>query len=138
MTQSLPSTMSARPHSERSGGPLLASERAPVLPGCEPFPMTEDKAAVYEGRIEAWDAHARTAWRVCAPTTIYHEELRSGPRSVCRSRARYADGHGTGVYGRGGLPASHREGARMTPIRVVPHSLSAAPRARCARYSVAP
>ena len=35
--------------------------------------MTEDEAAVYEGRIEVWDAHTRTAWRVCAPTSIYHE-----------------------------------------------------------------
>ena len=73
MTQSLPLTISARPRSGRSGGLPLASERAPDLPGCEPFLMTEDEAAAYEGRIEAWDARTRTAWRVCAPTTIYHE-----------------------------------------------------------------
>ena len=53
MTQSLPPTISTRPRSERSGGPPVASERTPDLPGCEPFLMTEDEAAVYEGRIEA-------------------------------------------------------------------------------------
>ena len=35
--------------------------------------MAEAEAAVYEGRIEAWDARIRTAWRVRAPTSIYHE-----------------------------------------------------------------
>ena len=73
MTPSLPLAISARPRSERSGGLPLASERTPDLPGCEPFPMTEDEAATYEGRIEAWDVRTRTAWRVAAPTSIYHE-----------------------------------------------------------------
>ena len=41
MTPSLPLTISARPRSERSGGLPLASKRAPHLPGCDPFPMTE-------------------------------------------------------------------------------------------------
>ena len=93
MPQSSPFTISARARSGhsgaagRSGEPPppdepspsgespspLASERPPDLPGCEPFPMTEDIAATYEGRIEAWDACTRTAWRVSAPTSIYHE-----------------------------------------------------------------
>ena len=73
MTQSSPFTLSAR---QRAGEPLrpLASETRPDLPGCEPFPMTEDEAATYEGRLEAWDARTRTAWKVCEPTTIYHEQ----------------------------------------------------------------
>ena len=73
MNQSLPLAVSARLRSKHSGALPLASERTPDLPGCEPFPMTEDEAATYEGRIEAWDARTRTAWRVAAPTSIYHE-----------------------------------------------------------------
>ena len=73
MTQSSPFTISARPCSGEPPRPL-ASEARPDLPGCEPFPMTEDEAATYEGRLEAWDARARTAWKVCEPTTIYHEQ----------------------------------------------------------------
>ena len=75
MTQSLPLPLSVRPHSERSGAPLYppASERTPDLPGCEPFFMTEHEAATCEGRVEAWNARTRTAWRVSAPTSIYHE-----------------------------------------------------------------
>ena len=73
MTQSSPFTISAR---QRPGEPPrpLASEARPDLPGCEPFPMTEDEAATYEGRLEAWDACTRTAWKVREPTTIYHEQ----------------------------------------------------------------
>ena len=104
MTQSSPFTISTRPRSGQSGRsarsdaapcsgepPLpgeppfpgepphpLASESPPDLPGCEPFPMTEDQAATYEGRIEVWDARTRTAWRVAAPTTTYHERPTRG------------------------------------------------------------
>ena len=73
MTQSSPFTISARPRSGEPSHPL-ASETPPDLPGCEPFPMTADEAATCEGRLEAWDARTRTAWRVREPTTIYHEQ----------------------------------------------------------------
>ena len=73
MTQSSTSTISISPRSGEPPRPR-ASERPPDLPGCTPFLMTEDEAATYEGRIEAWDARTRTAWSVREPTTIYHEQ----------------------------------------------------------------
>ena len=73
MTQSSPSTISTSPSSGEPPRPR-ASESPPDLPGCTPFLMTEDEAATYEGRLEAWDARTRTAWSVREPTTIYHEQ----------------------------------------------------------------
>ena len=73
-TISTPPSSGEPPRSGRPGRRLRASESPPDLPGCAPFLMTEDEAATYEGRIEAWDARTRTAWSVCEPTTIYHEQ----------------------------------------------------------------
>ena len=83
MTDPSPFTLSARARSAGDGATAgsgepervpAASDTPPDLPGCVPFPMTEDEAATCEGRLEAWDARTRTAWKVCEPTTIYHEQ----------------------------------------------------------------
>ncbi len=43
------------------------------FPGCEPFRLPAAEVDQYEGRLEVWDARTETAWKVSAPTTIYHE-----------------------------------------------------------------
>ena len=43
------------------------------FPGCEPFRLPAAELDQYEGRLEVWDARTETAWKVSAPTTIYHE-----------------------------------------------------------------
>ena len=43
------------------------------FPGCEPFRLPATELDRYEGRLEVWDARIETAWKVSAPTTIYHE-----------------------------------------------------------------
>ena len=61
MASSLPLTISTRPRSERSGGLPLASERAPDLPGCEPFPMTEDMEWGFKALVSMWVKDANAA-----------------------------------------------------------------------------
>ncbi len=43
------------------------------FPGCEPFRIPASEIDRYEGRLEFWEARTETAWKVCEPTTIYHE-----------------------------------------------------------------
>ena len=42
------------------------------FPGCTPRRLKRSEIALYEGRLEFWDAHTETAW-VCEPTTPVHE-----------------------------------------------------------------
>ena len=44
------------------------------FPGCESFHMPASEIDLYEGRLEFWDGYTETAWRVCEPTSIYHEK----------------------------------------------------------------
>ena len=44
------------------------------FPGCESFYLPESKLDRYEGRLEFWDGDSETAWKVCEPTSIYHEQ----------------------------------------------------------------
>ena len=46
---------------------------SPEFPGCRAVRITREAIADYEGRIEYWDAATETAWKVCEPTTVYHE-----------------------------------------------------------------
>ena len=41
-------------------------------PGCESFHLPASEIDHYEGRLEFWDGHTETAWKVC-DTTIQHE-----------------------------------------------------------------
>ena len=37
-------------------------------------PPARGELDTYEGRLEFWDGVTETAWRVCEPTSIQHEE----------------------------------------------------------------
>ena len=44
------------------------------FPGCESFHLPAGEIGRYEGRLEFWDGVTETAWKVCEPTSIQHEE----------------------------------------------------------------
>ena len=48
--------------------------RAKDFPGCESFHLSAGEVGDYEGRLEFWDARTETAWKVCEPTSIHHEQ----------------------------------------------------------------
>ena len=64
--------------------PELRSDEAPPsspaeyrdedFPGCESFHLPASEIEHYEGRLEFWDGDTETAWKVCEPTSIYHEQ----------------------------------------------------------------
>ena len=56
---------------DRTGEP--AAYRDEDFPGCESFHLPESKLDSYEYRLEFWDGATETAWKVCEPTSIYHE-----------------------------------------------------------------
>ena len=57
---------------ERVPGP--ASYRDEDFPGCESFHLPASELDRYEGRLEFWDGVTETAWKVCEPTSVQHEE----------------------------------------------------------------
>ena len=57
---------------DRDLGP--ASYRPEEFPGCESFHLPAGELDTYEGRLEFWDGVTETAWKVCEPTSIQHEE----------------------------------------------------------------
>ena len=44
------------------------------FPGCESFHLPASEIDHYEGRLELWDGVTETAWKVCEPTSIQHEQ----------------------------------------------------------------
>ena len=44
------------------------------FPGCESFHLPASELDRYEGRLEFWDGVTETAWKVCEPTSVQHEE----------------------------------------------------------------
>ena len=50
-----------------------AAYRHEDFPGCESFHLPVSEIDHYEGRLEFWDGVTETAWKVCEPTSIYHE-----------------------------------------------------------------
>ena len=54
----------------------LGSEayRPADFPGCESFHLPASEIDHYEGRLEFWDGVTETAWKVCEPTSVQHEE----------------------------------------------------------------
>ena len=44
------------------------------FPGCESFHLPASEIDRYEGRLELWDGYTETAWKICEPTSIQHEE----------------------------------------------------------------
>ena len=51
-----------------------AAYRAEDFPGCESFHQPAGEIDRYDGRLEFWDGVTETAWKVCEPTSIYHEQ----------------------------------------------------------------
>ena len=66
------SDMPAVSGAPRTRGP--APYRDEDFPGCESFHLPAGRLEHYEGRLEFWDGATETAWKVCEPTTIDHEE----------------------------------------------------------------
>ena len=56
----------------RTSGP--AAYRDEDFPGCESFHLPAGELERYEYRLEFWDGATETAWKVCEPTSIQHEE----------------------------------------------------------------
>ena len=44
------------------------------FPGCESFHLPASELDGYEGRLEFWDGVTETAWKVCEPISIQHEQ----------------------------------------------------------------
>ena len=44
------------------------------FPGCVSFHLPASELESYEYRLEFWDGDTETAWKVCEPTSIEHEE----------------------------------------------------------------
>ena len=44
------------------------------FPGCESFHLPAGELDHHEYRLEFWDGGSETAWKVCEPTSIQHEE----------------------------------------------------------------
>ena len=55
-------------------GPGPTAYRDEDFPGCESFHLPASGLEHYEGRLEFWDGATETAWRVCEPTSIEHEQ----------------------------------------------------------------
>ena len=51
-----------------------AAYRPEDFPGCESFHLPASELDHYEGRLEFWDGVTETAWKVCEPTSIQHEQ----------------------------------------------------------------
>ena len=68
------------PAADRAREPAADRAREPAayrdedFPGCESFHLPAGEVDHYEGRLEFWDGDTETAWKVCEPTSIYHEK----------------------------------------------------------------
>ena len=68
--------------------------RAEDFPGCESFHLPASELDHYEGRLEFWDGVTETAWKVCEPTSIQHEQP---PRRLVRMAERIASLRGSAI-----------------------------------------
>ena len=64
------------------------------FPGCESFPLPASELEHYEYRLEFWDGATETAWKVCEPTSIYHEQP---SRRLVRMAERVASLRGSAI-----------------------------------------
>ena len=82
----------------------LGSEayRAEDFPGCESFHLPVSEIDHYEGRLEFWDGVTETAWKVCEPTSIQHEQP---SRQLAQMAGRFAMVRGSRIacFGSGDL-----------------------------------
>ena len=68
--------------------------RAEDFPGCEPFHLPASEIEHCEGRLEFWDGVTETAWKVCEPTSIQHEQP---SRRLVRMAERIASLRGSAI-----------------------------------------
>ena len=66
-------TPARRPSSPPRSSASSIGSRAWDFPGCKPFHLPASAIERYEGRLELWDGRTGTAWKLCEPTTIWHE-----------------------------------------------------------------
>ena len=91
---------------DRALGP--AAYRDEDFPGCESFPLPASELDGYEGRLEFWDGITETAWKVSAPTSIYHEQP---SRRLGRMAERVASLRGSAIETFGSADLVRREGS---------------------------
>ena len=77
---------------DREPGP--ARYRDEDFPGCESFHLPASELDHYEYRLEFWDGDTETAWKVCEPTSIQHEEP---SRRSCRWQQRFESLRGSRI-----------------------------------------
>ena len=80
------------PGAHRTLGP--APYRDEDFPGCESFHLPADELDHYEYRLEFWDGATETAWKVCEPTSIQHEQP---SRRLVRMAERVASLRGSAI-----------------------------------------
>ena len=71
-----------------------AAYRDEDFPGCESFHLPASELDHCEYRLEFWDGVTETAWRVCEPTSIYHERP---SRRLARMAERVASLRGSAI-----------------------------------------
>ena len=64
------------------------------FPGCESFHLPASEIDHYEGRLEFWNSVTETAWKVCEPTSIQHEQP---SRRLVRMAERVASLRGSAI-----------------------------------------
>ena len=88
----------------------LGSEayRAEDFPGCESFHLPASEIDHYEGRLEFWDGVTETAWKVCEPTSIQHEQP---SRLLVQMAGRFAMMRGSRIASFGSADLVRRDAA---------------------------
>ena len=88
----------------------LGSEayRPADFPGCESFHLPASEIDHYEGRLEFWDGVTETAWKVCEPTSIQHEQP---SRRLVRMAERVASLRGSAIECFGSADLVRRDAA---------------------------
>ena len=71
-----------------------AAYRAEDFSGCESFHLPAGEIDRYDGRLELWDGVTETAWKVCEPTSIQHEQP---SRRLVRMAERVASLRGSAI-----------------------------------------
>ncbi len=83
-----------------------AAYRDEDFPGCESFHLPANEIEHYEGRLEFWDGDTETAWKVCEPTSIYHEQP---SRMLVQMTGRFAMLRGSPIACFGSADLLHRD-----------------------------
>ena len=78
------------------------------FPGCESFHLPAGELEHYEYRLEFWDGATETAWKVCEPTSIYHEWP---SRRLARMAERVVSLRGSAIESFGSADLVHRDAA---------------------------